>query len=180
MSPAKTARYGSASIALHWLTLVLIIGVYACIELREFWPKGDPTRDALKSWHFTLGLTVLSLTAVRILVRLASPTPPITPPPARWQTAGAHLVHFALYAMMIGMPIGGWLILSGEAKTIPFWGFSLPPLIGENKGLAELIEEVHKTVGKAGYFLIGLHAAAAIFHHAILKDDTLKRMMPGR
>ena len=57
MPHLQSDRFSRPTLALHWLTLALLIGVYACIELREFWPKGSATREALKSWHFTLGLT---------------------------------------------------------------------------------------------------------------------------
>lgn len=175
------ARYNRLTIMLHWLMFLLIAGAYAAIELREFYPKGSELRDALKAWHFTLGLTILALVLVRIAVRFATPTPPILPPLSSLQKTGAKLGHIALYVLMVAMPIGGWLILSGEAKPIPFWfGIEMPSLMPENKDLAEVIEGVHKTFGKIGYFLIGLHAAAALAHHYIRRDNTLVRMLPGR
>jgi len=63
-------------------------------------------------------------------------------------------------------------------KPVPFFGLELPPLASENKDLAKTIKEIHETVGEVGYYLIGLHAAAALFHHYILADNTLKRMLP--
>lgn len=178
-APAPT-RYGAASIALHWLMLLLIIAVYATMELREIYPKDTPERDAMKAWHFTLGLSVLALVVLRIGLRLMATTPPIVPEPAAWQSLLAKVIHFALYAFMVLMPLVGWLILSGEGKTIPFWGLELPPLITEDKSLAELLEEVHEIAGKVGYALIGVHAAAALFHHYGVGDNTLRRMLPGR
>ena len=91
----------------------------------------------------------------------------------------AKLMHAALYALMIGMPLLGWLVLSAEGDPIPFFGLQLPPLIGPNEGLEETIKEIHETFGTVGYFLIGLHAAAALFHHYFVRDNTLKRMLPG-
>ena len=81
---------------------------------------------------------------------------------------------------MIVMPLLGWLILSGENKPVPFFGAQLPVLIGENKDLAKQLEEVHEVVGNVGYFLIGIHAAAALAHHYIQRDNTLTRMLPSR
>lgn len=176
----STTRYGSLSIALHWLMLLLIAAVYACIELREIFPKGSDPREALKAWHFMLGLSVLVLASLRVAVHMSGPVPRIVPEPPRWQALLAKLMHLALYALMIGMPLGGWLILSAEGKPIPFFGLSLPALVGESKGLAELTKELHETAGTAGYFLIGLHAAAALFHHYVVRDDTLRRMLPRR
>lgn len=170
-------RYGRATIILHWLMLVLLAAVYACIELRELFPRGSDPRNLLKTWHFMLGLTVFSLVWVRLAARLAGGTPPITPPPAALQALAGKVVHVALYALMIAMPIGGWLILSAEGDPVPFWGLTLPPLVGPNEELAELIEEIHETAGTVGYWLIGLHAAAALFHHYVLRDDTLRRML---
>lgn len=181
MSASNTpSRYSSASIAMHWLMLLLLAGVYACIELRELYPKGSDPREALKSWHFTLGLTVFALVWLRLALRLASPTPPIEPTPPGWQNILAKIMHIALYALMIAMPLAGWLILSGEGKPIPFWGLDLPALMGKNKELAHTLEEIHETAGLVGYYLIGLHAAASLFHHYLVKDNTLVRMLPGR
>jgi cytochrome b561 len=162
---------------MHWLMFLLLVAVYACIELRELYPKGSDPREALKTWHFTFGLTVFALVWVRLALRLFQLTPAIEPPAPNWQNLLAKLVHFALYAMMIGLPVAGWLILSGEGKPIPF---GLPPLIAENKELAETVEELHTAVGEAGIFLIGLHTVAALYHHYFMRDNTLVRMLPGK
>lgn len=173
-------RYGSAMIALHWLMLLMIIGVYTCIELRELYPKDSDPREALKTWHFMLGLSVFSVLWLRLCLSLFQATPQITPRPGRWQRLLASGMHIALYFLMMVMPIAGWLILSAEGKDIPFFGMQLPALMPENETLGETIEEAHKLAGKIGYFLIGLHAAAALVHHYIQRDDTLSRMLPGR
>jgi cytochrome b561 len=175
---STSTRYTTASIALHWLMLLLIVAVYACIELREFYPKGSDMRNALKSWHFTLGLTVFTLVWLRIVLRLVQRTPDIQPPLPDWQRILSLLTHGALYLFMIGMPLLGWLVLSGEAKAVPFYGIDLPALIGKNKQLAETIEDIHVTIGDIGYFVIGLHAAAALYHHYLRGDNTLRRMLP--
>ena len=171
-------RYSGASILLHWLMLLLIAAVYAAIELREFFPKGSDPREALKQWHFMLGLSVLGLVLLRIAARLVwAPPTPVGP---RWQQAIARLTHFALYLLMSGMPIAGWLILSAEGKAIPFFGFDLPALVPANEDFAEQVEEVHELGGTIGYWLIGLHAAASLFHHYVLRDRLLARMIPLR
>jgi len=159
---------------------LLIIAVYTCIELREFYPKGSDPREALKTWHFMLGLSVLALIGFRLGWRLTQQTPAIMPKPAIWQDRLAKIVHWALYCLMIGMPVAGWLILSAEGKPVPFYGLELPALIAENEPTAELIEEIHETAGSIGYALIGLHAIAALFHHYRLGDNTLLRMLPKR
>lgn len=173
-------RYGSLSIGLHWFMLILIAAVYALMELRGIFPKGSDGRELMKTWHYMLGLSVLVLALLRLVVSLASRAPRILPEPAAMQRAVAKLMHVALYALMIGMPLLGWLILSAEGDPIPFFGLHLPPMIGPDEALKETIEEIHETFGTVGYFLIGLHAAAALFHHYFVRDNTLKRMLPGR
>ena len=178
MSQNSTLRYGSLQIGLHWLTLFVLAAVYAAMELREFFPKGSDARNTMKDLHYMLGVTVLVLLALRLGARISGPTPAIEPQPARWQNLLAKLVHFALYAFMFGMPIAGWLLRSAEGDPIPFFGFELPPLIGPDKAFAETVEELHVTIGELGYYLIGLHAAAALYHHYLVRDNTLTRMLP--
>ncbi|WP_414902655.1 cytochrome b [Sphingomonas flavalba] len=173
-------RFNSLSIALHWVMVLLISAVYATILLRENYPKGTDIREGLKAWHFMLGLTVLALVIIRLIARLSSRRPPISPEPPAWQSLLASATHFALYAFMLAMPVAGWVILSASGKTIPFFGLELPALVGQSKALAGQVKELHETVGTIGYFLIGIHALAALFHHYVVKDDTLRRMLPGR
>jgi len=176
----SSERYGSISMWLHWLMLVLIVAVYATIELRGLFPKGSDPREALKSWHFMLGLSIFGLVWLRLLMRAIAPTPHIVPEQNPLEALLAKLMHAALYVLMIGLPLLGWMMLSAAGKPIPFFGLELPPLIGESKELAGQFKEVHEEVGELGYFLIALHAAAALFHHYVRKDNTLLMMLPER
>jgi len=173
-------RYPTVSIILHWAMLVLIAAVYAAIELRTFFPKGSDIREGFKTWHFMLGLTVLALFLVRIIVRLLTNPPPITPQPPKWQMLPARVVHGALYALTLAMPLAGWTILSAKGVPVPYFGFELPALIAPDKAFGDQVKGIHETVGTIGYWLIGLHAAAALAHHYIWKDDTLRRMFIRR
>ncbi len=175
-----TDRYGSIAIGLHWLTLAILLGVYACINLTELYPQGSDPRETLKTWHSMLGLTVLAVVALRLLNGLLGPAPAVTPTLPQWQQRLAKGVHIALYALMIVMPILGWLVLSAAGKPIPFFGVQLPALLTENKELADQLKEIHETIGTVGYFLIGAHALAALFHHFVTHDNTLVRMLPDQ
>jgi len=172
-------KYGLLSICFHWVMFLLIVAVYACIELRELYPKGSDPRNALKTWHFMLGLSVFVLVWLRLISRSLQLSPSFQNMEF-WQSLLAKAMHYLLYIFMICMPIMGWLILSAEGKTIPFYGLTFPPLVAENHDLAELIEEVHEVVGTIGYVLIAIHTIAALFHHYILKDNTLIRMLPNK
>ncbi len=140
----ETFRYGTALVAVHWLMALLMVGVFATIELRVFYEKGTEMRDFMKTLHFMLGLSVL--------------------------------VMVALYGFMLLMPLAGWLTLSAAGKPIAFFGLELPALVDPNKALATNVKELHETVGQLGYWLIGIHVAAALGHHHLLKDGLMSRM----
>jgi cytochrome b561 len=178
MRSNDTNKFSSLSIGLHWLMLLLLAAVYACMELRGMFPKGSAAREAMKTWHYMLGLSVFALVWLRLAARVVYPTPAITPAPTKWQHYAALAMHIGLYALMIAMPLLGWAVLSAEGKPIPFFGLQLPPLLSANKPLAEQIMEIHETIGTLGYVLIGLHAAAALLHHYVMRDNTLRRMLP--
>ena len=177
---SSTKRYSGLTIALHWLMLLLIVAAYTFILIRGEFPKGSEPRALVKMLHFSIGVTIFALVWVRIAARLASgPAPAITPAPPALQHKAGKLAHLALYGLMIGMPIGGMLILSFEGEAIPYFGlFQIGPLLAENEGYAEIVEELHEIGGTIGYFLIGLHAVAGLYHHYIRRDDTLRRMLP--
>ncbi len=174
-------RYGSLPIGMHWLMLLLLIGVYAAINLQDLAPKGSALRADLKTWHFMLGISVLVLVAVRLVTRLLSgPAPRIVPMISPWQQRLAKWVHLALYVFMLGMPLLGWFAVSAKGDPILFYGMHLPALLAQDKTLYDTLKEIHETIGTIGYYLIGLHAAAALIHHYVMHDDTLSRMLPAR
>ena len=125
-----------------------------------------------------LGLTISVLVGVRLIVMLISPTSVIEPPIASWQDIAAKVVQALLYVLRFAMPLLGWLILSAAGKPIPFYGWQLPALIAENKGLAETVKEIHEAGATVIYSLVGMHAIAALHHHYFLRDNTLRRMLP--
>ena len=131
-------RYGSLSIGLHWLTLLLMIAVYSLMEFRDIFPKGSASRDAMKEWHFMLGLLILALVVVRLLVRFSSPSPRIKPAPSPLMLRLAHLAHLALYGFLLLTPLLGWLLLSAGGKPIPFFGAELPALMAPDLSLIHI------------------------------------------
>ncbi len=177
-TPHIPSRYHSLTIALHWLTLILLVAVYALIELRGMYPKGSDARELMKHWHFMLGLLVFVLVLVRLPARALFRAPTIAPTPPLWQEWLAKTMHLALYAFLIGMPLLGWAVLSAKGKVVPFFGLELPALIAPDKPLAGTLEDFHKLIGTLGYWLIGLHAVAALYHHYLMHDNTLRRILP--
>lgn len=175
----QPSRYPRALMALHWLTLLLLVAVYCMMELRGSFPRGSEPRELMKMLHYSFGLTVLLLLLPRLVLRLRRPLPVITPPRSTALRLSAAAGHVALYLFMLGMPLGGWLLMSAEGGAISFYGLAVPPLVAPDKALAHLVDDLHETGATVGYFLVGLHAAAALYHHLVRRDDTLRRMLPG-
>lgn len=174
-------RFSGALVALHWATLLLVAAAYACIELRELYPKGSDPREMLKAWHYVLGMSVLLLTALRIaMAAVGGAHPSVHPVLPRWQRAAATVIHAALYAFLVAMPLLGWWALSLKGDAVSLAGLELPSIAATDRDFAKTVQGWHATLGLAGYWIIGLHAAAALFHHYVQRDDTLRRMLPGR
>lgn len=178
-TPSTSFRYGTALVWVHWLMAALLVAVYASIELRVLYAKGTEMRDFMKALHFMLGLSVLVMVTLRLAARWRSPKPaaPGRAPLLQW---AASLGHLALYALMLGMPVLGWLVLSTSGKPIPFFGLELPALMGADKEWSHTLKDLHETAGVVGYWLIGLHVTAALGHHYLLKDGLLSRMALGK
>ncbi|HMO46253.1 MAG TPA: cytochrome b [Rubrivivax sp.] len=170
--------YHPLSIGAHWLTLALLAAIYALIEMRGIFPKSSDAHQLMKTWHNMLGLTVFGLVFVRLALRAVYPAPSIDPPPPAWQDTLARAMHWALYAFLLVMPLLGWMLLSAKGKPIPWFGLELPALMAPDRSTAKALEEIHEVIGVLGYGLIGVHAAAALWHHYAMRDDTLHHMWP--
>jgi cytochrome b561 len=173
-------RYGSLQVALHWMMLVLLVAVYVCMEFRGIFPKGSAPRELMKALHYTLGFSVLLLVPLRMAERFSGPNPEIVPRPSATQDLLGRAVHVALYAFMILMPLIGWVMLSAQGKSVPFFGLDVPPLLAKDHRFAEKLEHWHRVVAQWGYYLFALHVGAALLHHHVMKDNTLARMLPRR
>ena len=90
----------------------------------------------------------------------------------------ARITHWAFYALLIALPIGGWLMVNARGYRVSFFGRDLPALIGKNQSLAESIFVLHASGALLLAGLIIVHAAAALRHEFLLKDNTLRRMTP--
>src|SRR5690606_31179191 len=101
-------------------------------------------------------------------------TPAITPAPAAWEQTVARLMHAALYAMLIALPLLAWFGINSFGGTVKAWGMALPALTGVDKALGRTLIDTHKLIANIG------HALAALKHHYISRDDTLRRMLPSR
>lgn len=169
------SRYPASITALHWVTVLAVVAAYVT--------SGNPAKtkdvfDALMGQvHVISGLAVFALVALRIPARLLHGVLPALPAP-RWQTRAAHAAHIALYGLMLLVPLAGWAALADKATVFTLiGGFSLP-LPDPHATWVKLLGDAHQTLGNVFIWLTGLHAAAALMHHIVMRDTTLVRMLP--
>ncbi len=171
-------RYRAPAQALHWLTAIAVLcGVTLGISMLNVKP-GD-FQNRLFDLHRSFGALILALTALRLLWRLYSLPPPMTVEMPAWQERAARVTHAALYILLFTVPIVGWVGTSAFGARIPVFGlFELPMLVEQNKPLAEVLLKLHMALALTLCALLVLHIGAALHHHFIRKDDTLRRMLP--
>jgi cytochrome b561 len=172
--------WGGASIALHWLSFLVVLsaGVIGLL-------MGDMPRSVAKlqvyALHKSLGLTVLALTALRLLWRLAGGAPAALPGTPAWQARMASLTHLALYLLLLAVPLSGWWFNSLAGWPLQFWKlFNLPALVPTDLAAKSAAGEVHEVLFYVLAGVVALHAAAALAHHYYWRDPTLRRMWFAR
>lgn len=172
---ASTGRYDPLAILFHWLQAILILWLlwlgWTMVDL----PKGAE-RSAAYALHKSLGILALALVLLRLLWRLRRPPPAllVTGLEARVAT----VAHRVLYVLLLIVPIAGYLASSFTPFAMKFFGLELPKLGWPDEGLNAGFKLVHWVSGWGLAVLVVLHVAAA-FRHALRRDGTLKRMLPG-
>lgn len=172
-----TSRYDNVSIRLHWLTAGLIILLWIIAQVIDDFARGMP-RITVRSIHIALGVTLAVVIVGRLAWR-ASPRRRVPPAVAGAVGAAARIVHYGLYALVIGAIILG--ITNVWARGDTFFGlFTVPKLSPGNPEVKKTVEELHEWFGNAVLILAAVHASAALFHRFVLRDDVLRRMLPER
>lgn len=179
MNTSTHPRYTPTLRRLHWLMAALVLAGYLLIEQRGLFPRGSVGRTAMMQGHYWVGILVFVLVWWRLARRRFDGAPAITPPLGRAPALASRLFHFALYAFLVVMPLLGLATAwsDGKAVLIPFTGIALPALLPENEALAHTLEDLHGSIGEIFYWVIGAHVLAALWHHLIRRDDTLRRML---
>lgn len=174
------SRWGGASISLHWLSLLVVLSAGVIGLLMDQLPRGV-TKLQVYALHKSLGLTVIALTVIRLLWRLASKPPtPLGGTPA-WQEGIARLTHAGLYLLLLLVPFSGWWYNSTSGFALQYFGlFNVPALVATDLGLKHQAKDIHQLLFYVLCGLVAVHAAAALVHHYIWRDRTLVRMLPGR
>ena len=177
--PAHTASYTPVAIAFHWLLALMIVGSLSLGLYMADLPF-SPTRLKLYNWHKWAGVTILALSALRLLWRLTHRPPADLPMPA-WQQRAAHGAHLALYALFFAVPLAGWAYSSAAGFPIVWFGvLPLPDFVPVDRALSESLKPLHRWLAYALGTVVLLHIAGALKHHFIDRDSLLRRMLPAR
>jgi|APFEC2959095136_1045048.scaffolds.fasta_scaffold03894_2 cytochrome b561 len=171
-------RFGLVARTLHWLTLLLLIGSFSLAVSMVNMPF-SPRKLEFYSWHKWVGVTIFLVVLLRLGWRLANPVPQQSPDTPRWQQRLAGLSHAALYAILIVMPITGWIMSSALNLPVVYLGLvHIPSPFGVDRALGETMKVVHLSLAVTLLVLVTIHALAALYHHFVLRDDVLRRMLP--
>jgi cytochrome b561 len=174
----STARYGAIAQALHWLTALFVVMGWLLGQFGDDLPKG--ARAAGLFIHMTLGLSVLAFLLLRLVWRR------LTPPPAAEQTrygrvvhVAANVSHAALYVLLIAVPAAGITLQFARGHAVPLFGvWAIPSPWVADRAFAHKVGEAHELLANALLILAALHMVAALWHHWVLRDRTLTRMLP--
>ena len=179
-------RYSAVAITLHWVIAALILyNLYLALQLDDL--HGLAKFNTFQV-HKSVGLTVLMLSLLRLVWRLTHRPPPMPAGMPRWERLGAHAAHWTLYALMIGIPLTGWVIVSASPTKIPTLIFNTAPwphlgfihhmAMPARRLLEKQVGQVHTILGFGMGLLILVHVAAALKHQFWNRDAVLGHMLP--
>lgn len=176
--PAAADRYALPQRGLHWITALTVIGLFAMgLWMRDL-GYYDPWYHKAPFWHKSIGLLLASLVLIRLILRLTMGHPLPLPSHRPWEKLLARITHFALYLLLFSAFTSGYLISTADNRPAPFFGlFEIPPLFTAFEHQEDVAGEIHEIVVWSLVILAGLHALAAIKHHVIDRDNTLRRML---
>jgi len=173
--------YGWVAIALHWLMAPAIIGLFflgwwmRSLTYYDAWYREGP------ALHKSIGLLLLAILLVRLLWKLANTGPAAEPGTPRWQAHAARWIHGALYLLLLAIMVAGYLISTADGHPIEVFNwFSVPATIQGIAHQEDIAGQVHKLLAWTLMALVTLHGLAALKHHFIDRDATLRRMLGRR
>ncbi|MEQ8964796.1 MAG: cytochrome b [Azospirillaceae bacterium] len=174
-------RYGAVAMAFHWVLAIAVVGLIVVGMIMTDLPPSQRTFEIFQL-HKSIGFVVFVLALGRLAWRLANPVPPLPDGLKTWERGAAHLTHYGLYVLLIAQPVVGWLASSASTlgiQTVVFGVLPLPDAVSPDEALYERLSALHGAIGWAFVALVALHVAAALKHHFVLRDDVLRRMLPG-
>ncbi len=174
--PTPFARYTRGAIAFHWASALLVVWVGVLGLLHDSWPRA--TQSFWINIHALSGLLLFALIVARFWWRMRHPPPKLPVDAGEISRRLSGPVHLLLYALMFVIPIIGVVTFIWHGRVFDFGLFQINPGIPRNRAIFHPTEDVHGYLAYALFALAGLHAAAALYHHLVRRDDVLRRMAP--
>jgi cytochrome b561 len=176
--PKPADKYTLPQRGLHWITALTVIGLFAMgLWMRDL-GYYDPWYHKAPFWHKSVGLLLAAMVVIRLVLRLTQAHPPPLASHQRWEKLLARLTHIALYLLLFSAFTSGYLIATADNRPAPFFGlFDIPPLITAFEHQEDVAGEIHEICVWSLVVLAALHALAALKHHVIDRDSTLRRML---
>ena len=175
---AARLQYGATAKAFHWLIVALLVVQYPIGWLMPDLHRGM-TPGAAMTFHVSIGIAILGLTALRLIWRLTHPVAPESSLPP-WQRVSAEAVHWLLYALLLATTLSGWLFASFRGWSISFFYLvPLPMLASDTAAAGRAFDGLHQAMEWALLITIAIHVAAALAHIFVYRDRVMQRMLPG-
>lgn len=169
------SRYSGTAIVLHWVLGVALVAMFVLGLYMSGLPV-SPQRLKLYNWHKWAGITVMTLSLLRLLWRLTHRPPPDLPMPG-WQRTAAHSTHHLLYLLFFAVPLAGWAFSSAAGFPVVVFGvLPLPDFVPVDKALADVLKSSHKWLGYGMAALVLMHVAGALKHQWLDRDGLILRM----
>ncbi|MBX9805193.1 MAG: cytochrome b [Alphaproteobacteria bacterium] len=171
--------FGTVAKAFHWIMAIAIIGMLTVgFIMADMDPS--PSKWTLYTLHKSTGVVILTLVILRLTWRLRGPVPQLPSTLRPIHHHFAKLSPIALYSLMFLMPLSGFILSQTGGHPISFYGlFTLPTILPKNLDLSMFAGTIHTYGGYAFVGVLGLHLSAGLFHHFILKNNVLTRMLPN-
>ncbi|TFH92465.1 cytochrome b [Vibrio ouci] len=173
---SEVKNYNALARAIHWLSAIVVIGMFAVglwmVDLSYYseWYRTAP------HWHKSIGLLLAAVTVIRLVWKFVTPSPRVEG--ASYEVVGAKLAHLVMYVILLVLPISGYLISTEDGRGIDVFNwFTIPGLGALFEGQADMAGQIHFYAAWALILIAAVHAIAALKHHFINKDNTLRKMI---
>lgn len=183
MTNGVRGDYGPVAKTLHWVTVLLVIIAWTLGIFGDKLPEGSAQKAGLLT-HISIGLIILAVAVARIPWRIANPPPKFVVTEfgrwlVEWTDPASRLMHYVLYGLLVAVPVVGIAVQFAQGHALPLLGLGeIPSPWAADKAFAHGIKEVHEVLANLLVILAVFHMTAALVHHIVFRDDTLKRMLP--
>lgn len=172
------AKHNRTAIGLHWITALAVLGLLGV----GLWMVGLPLgllKLKVYAWHKWIGMAVLALTTARLLWRWRHPPPALPGSLRDWERRLAPIAHWTLFALLLAMPLSGWMMNSAAGVGLYWFGYvPIPDLVPRDPDLFAALKTVHKVLSRLLIAVVALHVGAVIYHDVLRRDGVFRRMWP--